>query len=80
VVGERHIADSPLPGEPATHLARVPWSRLVTARGHVVLLLVLLAPVVALVTVLFLGRVEERLAEEPEESSRRPDPTTHPSA
>jgi hypothetical protein len=45
-----------------------------------VLLLVLLAPVVALLTVLFLGRMEERLAEEPEESSRRPDPTTHPSA
>jgi hypothetical protein len=50
------------------------------AGGHAVLLLVLLAPVVALVTVLFLGRVEERLAEEPEEGSRRADPTTHPSA
>jgi uncharacterized protein involved in cysteine biosynthesis len=45
-----------------------------------VLLLVLLAPVVALVAVLFLGRVEEHLEDEPEEGSRRPDPTTHPSA
>ena len=44
------------------------------------LLLVLLAPVVALVTVLFLGRVEERLAAEPDESSRRADRATHPSA
>ncbi|HEY4314659.1 MAG TPA: hypothetical protein VGO19_04030 [Actinomycetes bacterium] len=43
-------------------------------------LLVLLAPVAALVMVLFLGRVEERLAQDAEDGSRRADPARHPSA
>jgi hypothetical protein len=49
-----------------------------------VLLLVLVAPVVALATVLFLARVEERLAVDDEshdlDESRRVGQTRHPSA
>jgi hypothetical protein len=49
-----------------------------------VLLLVLVAPVVALATVLFLARVEERLAADDgspdEDESRRVGPARHPSA
>jgi hypothetical protein len=45
-----------------------------------VVLLVLVAPVVALVMVLFLARVEQRLAVEAEEAARLDDPATHPSA
>jgi hypothetical protein len=49
-----------------------------------VLLLVLVAPVVALATVLFLARMEQRLADDDgshdEDDSRRVESTRHPSA
>jgi len=45
-----------------------------------VALLLLVAPVLALPTMLFLARMEDRLAREAEDAASRPDPVTHPSA